>query len=118
MGPVRVHHVALRTADVARLERFYAGVLGLPVMKRDAARGSVWLDASGSVIMLESAKEGEPAVPAGSMELLAFSVESLDLWRQRLAAVGMAIEGETAHTLYFRDPDGRRVGVSDYSFSR
>jgi catechol-2,3-dioxygenase len=115
---LRIHHVALRTGDVGRLERFYAEVLGLPVMRRDAARGSVWLAASESVIMLECAQEGEPAVTAGSMELLAFSVASLGDWRQRLTAAGIAIEGETAHTLYFRDPDGRRVGVSDYSFER
>jgi catechol-2,3-dioxygenase len=100
------------------LERFYAGFLGLPVVKRDAARSSVWLEADGTVIMLEVALEGEPPVPARSMELLALSVDDLDEWRRRLAAVGIALEGETAHTLYFRDPDGRRVGVSDYSFSR
>jgi catechol 2,3-dioxygenase-like lactoylglutathione lyase family enzyme len=118
LGVVRIHHIALRTRDVARLERFYVEVLGLPIMRRDAARGSVWLAASEFVLMLERAQEGEPAVPAGSMELLALSVASLDGWRGRLADAGVAIEGETAHTLYFRDPDGRRLGVSDYPFSR
>jgi catechol-2,3-dioxygenase len=103
------------------LERFYTGFLGLRVVKRDTARESVWLEASGAVIMLEAATEGEPPVPAGSMELLTFSVEGEDdlkEWRGRLAAAGIALEGETAHTLYFRDPDGRRLGVSDYSFCR
>ncbi|MGK0362643.1 MAG: hypothetical protein ACI9U2_004964 [Bradymonadia bacterium] len=28
----------------------------------------------------------------------------------------VAIESETEHTTYFRDPDGRRVGVSNYTF--
>jgi catechol-2,3-dioxygenase len=115
---VRVHHIALRSADVDRLERFYAGILGLTVVRRDAARSSVWLEAGGTVIMLELALEREPPVPVGSMELLALAVDDLDGWRRRLAAMAIAVEGETAHTLYFRDPDGRRIAVSDYSFSR
>ena len=109
---MRIHHVALRTPDVARLERFYAGVLGLPVVRRDEARGSVWLDAGGVTIMIEAAAAGEPQVPAGSMELVAFAVDDREAWRARVAP-----EAETAHTLYFRDPDGRRVAVSDYRFA-
>ncbi|MGH7293617.1 MAG: VOC family protein [Polyangiaceae bacterium] len=107
---MRIHHVALRTHDVARLERFYAGLLGLAVLRRDEARGSVWLDAAGAVVMIERALPGEPAIPAGSMELVAFAVEDREAWRARIPAV----EAETAHTLYFRDPDGRRVAASDY----
>lgn len=99
----------MRSTDVSRLERFYAGVLGLRVVKRDPARGSVWLDAGGTVLMLERAQDGEPAVPGGTMELVAFAVEDKERWRDRVA-----VEAETAHTLYFRDPDGRRVAVSDY----
>lgn len=99
----------MRSTDVSRLERFYAGVLGLSVVKRDPARGSVWLDAGGTVLMLERSQDGEPPVPGGTMELVAFAVEDKEQWRGRVA-----VEAETAHTLYFRDPDGRRVAVSDY----
>jgi catechol 2,3-dioxygenase-like lactoylglutathione lyase family enzyme len=106
---VRIHHVALRTRDLPRLERFYRDVLGFRVMRRDDARGSVWLDADGAVLMLERAGPGEPAVPAGTLELLAFAVDDKEPWRARVA-----VEAETAHTLYFRDPDGRRLGVSTY----
>ncbi len=104
---------------MARLERFYAGTLGLEVVRRDEGRGSVWLRAGGAVLMLEPAREGEPPVPAHTMELLAFSVEDAGLvgWRDRLWVAGVEIEDATAHTLYFRDPDGRRVGVSDYVFA-
>ena len=108
---MRIHHVALRTGDVARLERFYAGQLGLQVLRRDDARGVVWLDAGGTVIMLEPAGSGEPGVPPGTMELVAFAVDDKEAWRAKLT-----VEAETAHTLYFRDPDGRRVAVSDYRF--
>ena len=112
---MRIHHVALRTVDLERLERFYAGVLGLRVVRRDYARGSVWLalglgpDAAAAVLMLERAAPGEPPIPWGSKELVAFAVDDLGPWRARVA-----VEAETAHTLYFRDPDGRRVAVSTY----
>jgi catechol 2,3-dioxygenase-like lactoylglutathione lyase family enzyme len=108
---VRIHHVALRTRDLARLEQFYATVLGLRVVRRDDARGSVWLDVGGTVLMLERAGENEPDVPAGTMDLVAFAVDDTETWRGRVA-----LEAETEHTLYFRDPDGRRVAVSSYAF--
>jgi catechol 2,3-dioxygenase-like lactoylglutathione lyase family enzyme len=109
---VRIHHVALRTRDVARLERFYAGTFDLPVLRRDEARGSVWLDAGGVVVMIEPASGDEPLVPEGSLELMAFACDDPQALRGRVA-----VEAETAHTIYFRDPDGRRVAVSDYGFA-
>ncbi|HEX3344790.1 MAG TPA: VOC family protein [Polyangiaceae bacterium] len=110
---MRIHHAAFRTTDLSRLERFYCDVLGFRIARRDDARGSVWLDAAGAVLMLERAAPGEPPVPPGSNELLAFAVDDKEAWRPRLA-----IEAETAHTLYFRDPDGRRLAVSSYPFDR
>lgn len=110
---MRIHHVALRTRDLARLERFYVATLGLEVVRRDDARGSVWLGAGDAVLMLELAAPTEPAVPEGSLDLLAFAMEdapdAMAAWRSRVA-----VEAETANTLYFRDPDGRRVAVSRY----
>jgi catechol 2,3-dioxygenase-like lactoylglutathione lyase family enzyme len=110
---VRIHHVAFRTNDLPRLERFYCDVLAFTVLQRDAPRGSVWLDAGGAVLMLERAEPGEPPVAPESRELLAFAVEDKEAWRARVA-----VEAETLHTLYFRDPDGRRLAVSSYPFSR
>jgi hypothetical protein len=37
-------------------------------------------------------------------------------WTARLAAAGVAVEAQTEFTLYFRDPDGRRVALSAYDF--
>jgi glyoxylase I family protein len=104
----------MRTRDVAKLETFYARALGFEVLRRDAARGSVWLEAGGAVVMIERAAEGEPAVDAGSMDLVAFAVDDKEAWRARLEAAGVRIEDQTEYTLYFRDPDGRRVGVSAF----
>ena len=113
---LRIHHLALRTHDCPRAERFYTSVLGLEVRRRDPERGSVWLQAGDVVVMIERAGPGEPLPGAGSMDLVAFAVDDREGWRARLAAAGVAVEAETASTLYFRDPDGRRVGVSVYAF--
>jgi catechol 2,3-dioxygenase-like lactoylglutathione lyase family enzyme len=149
---VRIHHIALRTADLSRLEAFYAGVLGLPVVRR--APGRIWLLASedvgdpkdnaapsegvarprerdaggpkkrdvggpkerGTLVMLEQKDEGEPQVPANYKEFLAFSIapSKRAAWKRALETANVAIEAETEFTLYFRDPDGRRVGLSHY----
>jgi catechol 2,3-dioxygenase-like lactoylglutathione lyase family enzyme len=112
---MRLHHLALRTADLPRLERFYVGVLGLNELRRSGER-SVWLDAAGTVLMLERRDNGEPGVPEGTLELVAFAAAPADAAQllSRLATAGIAIEARTPSTVYFRDPDGRRVGLSAY----
>ena len=113
---MHLHHLALRTSDVDRLAAFYRYVLGLPVVHEAAERA--WLDAGGVIVMVELRADGEPSISPGSMDLVAFRVtdEERRAMAQRLRSLGIAKDGETAHTLYFRDPDGRRVGVSSYRF--
>lgn len=108
---MRIHHVAFRTRDLPRLEAFYVG-LGFEVVRRQPH--GVWLAAGEAVVMLEHARDGEPEVSAKSMELVAFACPtwSLDGTRALLERLRVAIEAETAFTLYVRDPDGRRVGFS------
>jgi catechol 2,3-dioxygenase-like lactoylglutathione lyase family enzyme len=112
---MRIHHIALRTHDVARLVAFYAETLGLPIMNRTGDT-SAWLQAGEAIVMLERAEAGEPLIVPGTRELVAFAAEpgELPLFEQRLAAGGIPLEARTAFTLYFRDPDGRRIGVSQY----
>ncbi len=115
---MRIHHIALRTRDLAELERFYVGVLGLSVAARHGAR-SVWLDADGVLVMLEQMGEGEPGISAGTNELVAFGIDAADLSThlQRLSSVGVVVEARTDFTHYFRDPDGRRVAISHYPYA-
>jgi catechol-2,3-dioxygenase len=112
---VRIHHLALRTPDLGRLERFYTDVLALQTLRRQEER-SVWLDAGGSILMLERREEAEPAVDPSSKELVCFAIAPHEhaAVTARLTAAGVGIEARTAYTLYFRDPDGRRVGLSSY----
>lgn len=105
----------MRTRDLPRLEAFYAKVLGLQPIHR--AEGRVWLRAGDAVLMLEAAEPGEPEIPANCKEFIAFAISANERPSRRNAIEqsGWVIEAETPHTLYLRDPDGRRVGLSSYA---
>ena len=83
---MRVHHLAFRTRDLERLEAFYATLLGLPVARR--SERSVWLDAEGTLVMLELAGDDEPDVPRGSMEIAVFEVAPEE--REEITALTVA----------------------------
>jgi catechol 2,3-dioxygenase-like lactoylglutathione lyase family enzyme len=111
---VRIHHLALRVADPERSARFYREVLLLEETsrrERDGRLHSVWLRAGEVVLMLERELRGAGA-GSGSAHLLALEVEDLALWESRLAAAGVSVDDRTDFTLYCRDPDGHRVGLS------
>ena len=114
----RLHHLALRVADCERSLAFYSGLLGLTEVRRlhegDAIR-AVWLAAGGAVIMLEKALRGAGAA-AGSGHVLAFKAGDLGPWEGRLAAAGVPVDDRTEQTLFIRDPDGHRVGLSVHRF--
>lgn len=115
---MRVHHVAIQVRDLDRACAFYVGVLGLPETRRQPH--SVWVDADGIILMLEHATD--PAGPppwksaTAGLHLLALTIgaNEREAWRKKLTAAGAPIEGETAFTLYTRDPDGTRIGLSSY----
>ncbi|MBI2376699.1 MAG: VOC family protein [Deltaproteobacteria bacterium] len=121
VGPV--HHVALLVADLARAERFYVEVLGLPVRTRhaesDGSPRSSWIDLGQDVFLaLEKAEAAAPrrhATGAG-WHLVALTIEASERerWRERLSRAGHPVLRETAFTLYAEDPDGNLVGLSHY----
>jgi catechol 2,3-dioxygenase-like lactoylglutathione lyase family enzyme len=117
-GPAAaIHHIALRTTDVARLTAFYRDVLGLPAAVPGAGAGDrAWLSAGPTLVMIEPRGQGEPSIPSGSMELIAFTIAPNEraAARARLASAGVAVEDESRFTIYVRDPDGRRLGLSHY----
>ena len=112
---MRVHHLAIRTDDVVKLAAFYEGIVGLSLERRNLPR-SIWLRAGETLFMVEGRGEDEPPIEPRSKELVAFSCHPSEraAAAARLAAGGVPIEEETAFTLYFRDPEGRRVALSHY----
>lgn len=110
-----IHHLALRTRDVEQLVTFYREWFELQVA-RDRRPRSVWLALGASaVLMIERAEPSEPSPDPSSLELLAFAISDAQrpLLRERLRRAQL-LEAETEYTLYFRDPDGRRVAASCY----
>ncbi len=113
-----MHHVALRTADVTSLAAFYRRVFGLEELR--SGDTSVWLKAGTTILMVEQREAHEPRVPPGSQEMFALGITpsertSLVL---RLSQERVPVEAETDFTVYFRDPDGRKVGASHYPLPR
>jgi glyoxylase I family protein len=116
---VKLHHLAFRTTDVDGLVRFYREVLGFAEV-RDSRPRSVWLAiGDDAVLMVEASDAGEPPNPDASMELVAFATDTEGKDRTRVEALRRGcFDGETDFTVYLRDPEGRRIGVSTYTFDR
>jgi glyoxylase I family protein len=113
-----ISHVAVLVSDLARAETFYAGLLGLPVIRRwDDEEGrprSIWLDVGGGAFLaVELAAAGGPGrdnlTPGWHCLALAIAASEREAWRSRVA-----VERETRYTLYVRDPDGNLVGLSHW----
>lgn len=118
MSAPRLHHLALRVADVARAAAFYEAVLELRVhsahREQDGSLRSVWLLlGEGALLMLERSLRGV-GPDAGSGHVLVLAVSDLAAWERRLFDLRVAIVDRTLFTLFFRDPDGHRVGVSTF----
>lgn len=128
MLPFAVHHVAIKVADLARAESFYAGVLGLPVLRRwplEAGGGdrSVWLDlGAGAFLALERSDGSQPAKDenAPGIHLLALRIPRAERtrWIARLAEAGHPTYQHTDFTLYVKDPEGNRIGLSHWGDDR
>jgi glyoxylase I family protein len=120
------HHVAIQCADLGACERFYAGALGLEVLRRwpadDGGVRSVWLAVGDGFLALERADPRPPA-PHGpwrdgepGYHLVALRIPRGEraAWEARLLERGVPVVHRTAFTLYVRDPEGNRVGLSHH----
>ena len=112
----------LIVADVDRAVDFYARVFGLRVMFRDFRMAALDVAPGQTLLMFLAGSSGNgsrvpggfvPGFDASGRSHFAFAIaaESLDAWRDKLAAERVEIESEVrwprgAISLYFRDPDG------------
>jgi catechol 2,3-dioxygenase len=116
-------HVVVRVTDRARAERFYNGLLGLPICARydeDGFRMSFFsLGNHHDFAVMEVSGEGSSrAESAVGMHHVAFKIgTTLDELREARATLEAAgvhtvpIDHDVTKSLYFADPDGNGVEV-------
>lgn len=111
---------ALYVDDLDAAEAFYRGVLGLEVLGQEPGRHVFFRVGDGVLLAFnpESTLKGDTLPPHGSRGpghfALGVRAGSLDEWRKRLEAHGVAVETEVTwprggRSLYFRDPAGNSV---------
>ncbi|MBI5067463.1 MAG: VOC family protein [Deltaproteobacteria bacterium] len=119
------HHLAIQVTDLPACERFYREVLGLRVLRRWPAEGggerSVWLAVGDGFVALERAGAAPgPEVPwrdgRPGLHLLALRIgpDERAAWEERLRKAGVEVVLRSPHTLYVRDPEGNRIGLSHW----
>lgn len=123
---MRLHHVAIQVPDLERARAFYVDVLGLVLVRSQAH--ALWVQAGDAIVMLEKcdgdvdaadgavADAGAWPSPRPGPFCVAFAIAPAErsALRARLTAAGVAIDHESAFTLYVRDPFGARLGFSHF----
>ena len=116
-----VIETAVYATDLDAAERFYANVLGLPLLGRDADRHVFFRVGAAGILLIfnpqTTIKGGDlPAHGTTGAGHFALGIrpETLDDWRRHLTAKGIAIEKEVTwprggRSLYFRDSAGNAV---------
>ena len=113
-----IHHITAITGDAPRNLDFYAGVLGLRLVKKTVNQDDptvyhlFYADERGSAGSDITFFEYPGALPgragAGMVHTVVFRVaseEALDFWAERLGAEGIEVDREPG-TLRFTDPEG------------
>ncbi len=124
---MHLHHLAIQVRDLEGTVRWYREMLELPLLRewRDdaGAMRSVWLGLSGEAFLaLERGSqrppgEGDPSEAGrAGYHLAALRIHPSERrhWEQRLGERGVPIEHRTRWTIYFRDPEGNRIGLSHH----
>ena len=122
LRPLAVHHVAIKVRDLARAEKFFVQTLGLAVLQRWPAQEgqgerSIWLDlGAGAFLALEKSSSEAFIADDPGLHLLALRIERAErpAWIERLAKAGVPVYDQTTFTIYCRDPEGNRIGLSHW----
>lgn len=128
IAPFGVHHIAVQCRDLSTMARFYERAIRLRVDRRwptadGKADRAVWLRMGGSVLALEAC-DGEPNPPSWQssqvgFHLLSFEIhwENRPVWLAHLQHFGVDVVHSTPWTVYVRDPEGNRIGLSHFPFN-
>jgi protein-L-isoaspartate(D-aspartate) O-methyltransferase len=121
--PLGPHHLAIQVRDLAASEQFYSGMLGLRVVQRwpwdDGRPGerALWLQLGDMFVALESCTEpsrkSDFKDPHAGLHLFAMRIPPGEraTWEEKL---GDRLVHRSKWTLYIRDPDGNRIGLSHH----
>jgi catechol 2,3-dioxygenase-like lactoylglutathione lyase family enzyme len=114
--PRGVYETVVYATDLEAATGFYRDVLGL----REVDDGAFRLDDGGILLLFDPARSsqtGRPVPSHGAMGAghVAFTVDTLHAWRERLLEAGVKLEQEKewarggARSIYIRDPAGNSV---------
>jgi catechol 2,3-dioxygenase-like lactoylglutathione lyase family enzyme len=118
----QIDHVAIAVSDVERSVDWYCGVLGMERRHPEWGMEPAMVCAGETCVALFAA-EGGPEPPPGrdtlAMRHLAFRVDRSGFERAQADLRERGIEfdfmdHETAHSVYFADPDGHRLEITTY----
>lgn len=113
----RVYETVVYAGELEAARSFYRDALGL----REVEEGVFRLDDGGVLLLFDAVRSSQPGRPvpshgpAGGSVHVAFAVETLDGWPERLRERGVEVEHEHewarggARSLYVRDPAGNSV---------
>jgi catechol 2,3-dioxygenase-like lactoylglutathione lyase family enzyme len=111
MANTGLRHIALRTHDLKKTERFYVDVLGMKVAFR-VPPSMLFLRTSGSNDLVNFIKSIKRVSPKQGLDHIGFKVTRAGLKRteRTLREKGISIEGRRGRTaIYFLDPNGYRI---------
>lgn len=121
---------ALYADDLDAAERFYAGILGLEVVTRQAGRHVFFRVGASILLVFDPRATAQPPRPDAPIRVpphgatgpghfcLSVAAEALDGWRRHLEAAGVAIEADFrwpngARSIYVRDPAGNSLEFAE-----
>ncbi|OXM83354.1 VOC family protein [Paenibacillus rigui] len=125
MNIIRLDHLVLTVRDLSRTCLFYSEVLGMEVVTFGSGRKALQFGQQ-KINLHQHGQEFEPKAAApspGSADLCFITETPLQQVMEHLEACGVDIEeGPVARTgamgpiesVYFRDPDGNLLEVSNY----
>jgi catechol-2,3-dioxygenase len=120
----KVVETCIYSSDLESMKRFYAGVLGLPVVQEEKNK-LVFLQAGKSMLLIFNPARtstdndrlpthGAQTPPASIHFAMEIKENDYQSWKELLARNGIAVEKEVdwkgrSRSLYFRDPAGNLV---------
>lgn len=111
-------HVTVRSADFARTERFYCGLLGMRIGPRPAIRepGAWYYVGAEAVLHVLPRAAGGPGT-GSAIDHFALNARDRPAFEDRLRAAGQPFESHRladsdTWQIFLTDPDGARVELS------